>query len=192
MTDATTARTIADTAAARTAEALRAGRLTEEEYALRCRDAGCSSRPHFHTPAVEAILAARAQPQDALAAAVEALVWSDDAKRWRDQAARGTAEMPYAANRYVILVDALRAALAGSGAEVGREAAVKAWDEGLSAGRDRWADSREFGEPPVNPYRAEFAAPAPPTVVCPHDPPCQRLDNGWPACATPSPSEDGA
>lgn len=27
------------------------------------------------------------------------------------------------------------------------------WDEGLDAGRDRWMDSREFGDPPVNPYR---------------------------------------
>ena len=29
-----------------------------------------------------------------------------------------------------------------------------AWDEGLSAGCDRWADSREFGDPPINPYRS--------------------------------------
>lgn len=30
-----------------------------------------------------------------------------------------------------------------------------AWDEGLDEGRDRWMDSREFGDPPVNPYRQE-------------------------------------
>lgn len=28
----------------------------------------------------------------------------------------------------------------------------QAWDEGLEAGRDRWMDSREFGDPPRNPY----------------------------------------
>lgn len=28
------------------------------------------------------------------------------------------------------------------------------WDEGLSAGCDRWADARVFGDPPVNPYRS--------------------------------------
>lgn len=33
-----------------------------------------------------------------------------------------------------------------------RSAQHEAWDEGLEAGRDRWADSREFGDPPVNPY----------------------------------------
>lgn len=38
-------------------------------------------------------------------------------------------------------------------AEVGA-ALAEAWDEGLSAGCDRWADAREFGDPPVNPYRA--------------------------------------
>jgi len=32
---------------------------------------------------------------------------------------------------------------------------AEAWDEGLSAGADRWMDSREFGDPPVNPYRIE-------------------------------------
>lgn len=30
---------------------------------------------------------------------------------------------------------------------------AQAWDDGLEAGRDRWCDAREFGEPPVNPYR---------------------------------------
>ena len=35
-----------------------------------------------------------------------------------------------------------------------RSAQHEAWDEGLEAGRDRWADSREFGDPPVNPYHA--------------------------------------
>lgn len=35
------------------------------------------------------------------------------------------------------------------------EALADAWDEGLSAGQDRWSDSREFGDPPVNPYREE-------------------------------------
>lgn len=30
-----------------------------------------------------------------------------------------------------------------------------AWEEGLGAGCDRWMDSREFGDPPVNPYRQE-------------------------------------
>lgn len=34
-----------------------------------------------------------------------------------------------------------------------RERMADAWDEGLSAGCDRWCDSREFGDPPVNPYR---------------------------------------
>jgi flavin-dependent dehydrogenase len=35
-----------------------------------------------------------------------------------------------------------------------REAKAEAWDEGLTAGADRWMDSREFGDPPVNPYRS--------------------------------------
>lgn len=35
----------------------------------------------------------------------------------------------------------------------GEQIKADAWDEGLEAGRDRWADSREFGDPPVNPYR---------------------------------------
>lgn len=30
-----------------------------------------------------------------------------------------------------------------------------AWLEGLGAGADRWMDHREFGDPPVNPYRIE-------------------------------------
>ena len=34
-----------------------------------------------------------------------------------------------------------------------REGQAEAWDEGLDAGRDRWMDAREFGDPPVNPYR---------------------------------------
>lgn len=34
-------------------------------------------------------------------------------------------------------------------------ARADAWDEGLDAGRDRWMDAREFGGPPVNPYRSE-------------------------------------
>lgn len=34
-----------------------------------------------------------------------------------------------------------------------REALAGAWDEGLDAGRDRWMGAREFGDPPVNPYR---------------------------------------
>lgn len=29
---------------------------------------------------------------------------------------------------------------------------AKAWKKGLSAGRDRWQDNREFGDFPVNPY----------------------------------------
>lgn len=49
-------------------------------------------------------------------------------------------------------------------AEVRRQATVirwipemqaDAWNEGLSAGQDRWSDSREFGDPPTNPYREE-------------------------------------
>ena len=32
-------------------------------------------------------------------------------------------------------------------------AKAEAWDEGLGSGRDRWMDSREFGDTPVNPYR---------------------------------------
>lgn len=30
-----------------------------------------------------------------------------------------------------------------------------AWEEGLDAGADRWMDSREFGDKPVNPYETE-------------------------------------
>lgn len=30
-----------------------------------------------------------------------------------------------------------------------------AWGEGLDAGQDRWMDSREFGDPPVNPYETK-------------------------------------
>lgn len=32
---------------------------------------------------------------------------------------------------------------------------AEAWEEGLSAGADRWMDFREFGNPPINPYRQE-------------------------------------
>ena len=39
-------------------------------------------------------------------------------------------------------------------AEHDRVIAEKAWEEGLDAGRDRWMDSREFGDKPVNPHRA--------------------------------------
>lgn len=53
--------------------------------------------------------------------------------------------------------DRLRAKLAAHQAEVlvanGYGKLEGAWDEGLSAGQDRWLDSREFGDPPVNPYR---------------------------------------
>lgn len=34
-----------------------------------------------------------------------------------------------------------------------RDVEAEAWDEGLMAGQDRWMDAREFGDPPVNPYR---------------------------------------
>tara|TARA_R110002124_G_scaffold163088_1_gene330401 strand:- start:2864 stop:3166 length:303 start_codon:yes stop_codon:yes gene_type:complete len=43
-----------------------------------------------------------------------------------------------------------------------REVAAKAWDEGLDAGRDRWMDHREFGDPPVNPYAAIVSEPSTP------------------------------
>lgn len=43
-----------------------------------------------------------------------------------------------------------------------REVAAKAWDEGLDAGRDRWMDHREFGDPPVNPYSALVSEPSTP------------------------------
>ena len=43
-------------------------------------------------------------------------------------------------------------------AEARREGAEQGWDEGLSAGCDRWCDSREFGDPPANPYRQETSA----------------------------------
>ena len=43
-----------------------------------------------------------------------------------------------------------------------REVAAKAWDEGLGAGRDRWMDHREFGDPPVNPYAALVSEPSTP------------------------------
>lgn len=37
-------------------------------------------------------------------------------------------------------------------AKVVKNAKAKAWNKGLSAGRDRWQDNREFGVSPVNPY----------------------------------------
>lgn len=40
-------------------------------------------------------------------------------------------------------------------AELKSEWQAEAWDEGLDAGQDRWMDSREFGDAPVNPYRAK-------------------------------------
>lgn len=45
----------------------------------------------------------------------------------------------------------------GRGVTPERERAIRAeaWDEGLDAGRARWADFREFGESPVNPYRED-------------------------------------
>lgn len=37
------------------------------------------------------------------------------------------------------------------------ELRAEAWEDGLDAGRQRWADVREFGEEPVNPYRGGAA-----------------------------------
>ena len=44
---------------------------------------------------------------------------------------------------------------ADASTEVVRSALEQAWDEGLDAGRDRWMDVREFGDPPSNPYKTE-------------------------------------
>jgi len=38
-------------------------------------------------------------------------------------------------------------------------AQAEAWEEGLGAGSDRWCDGREFGDAPVNPYKAIAAVP---------------------------------
>jgi hypothetical protein len=52
--------------------------------------------------------------------------------------------------RAVLDIDA---ALSAVPSEVLRSRDEKTWDEGLDAGRDRWMDAREFGDPPVNPHR---------------------------------------
>lgn len=44
--------------------------------------------------------------------AVERLVTSPEANQFRDEAARGSAKLPYASNRYLRLVDDLRRVLA--------------------------------------------------------------------------------
>lgn len=53
-------------------------------------------------------------------AAVEGLARSEQADRFRDEAARGVAQMPYASNRYLRLLDDLRAALDGTQSGEGR------------------------------------------------------------------------
>lgn len=76
------------------------------------------------------------------------------AERERDEAGQSSL------NRLAQNID-LRTALTAERAKV-----AEAWEKGLSAGCDRWCDSREFGDPPVNPYRtalAEGAADQPPS-----------------------------
>jgi len=55
----------------------------------------------------------------------------------------------------IVLASDVLAILSTSPAEALNAVKAAAWDEGLDAGRDRWMDSREFGDKPVNPYRTE-------------------------------------
>lgn len=55
---------------------------------------------------------ARAEAAESALAAVRALVTSEQANQYRDEACRGVVALPYASNRYVRLLDDIRAALA--------------------------------------------------------------------------------
>ena len=74
-----------------------------------CRGTGCAHPDPCHT----------APEPGTLAAAVEALVNSAEAEKFRDDACRHVVQQPYADNRYVRLLDDIRALLRDAGGNRG-------------------------------------------------------------------------
>jgi hypothetical protein len=66
-----------------------------------------------HVAAALADAGLLADDSESMLTRIRALVHSTEADQYRDQACRHTVEQPYADNRYVRLLDAIRAALAG-------------------------------------------------------------------------------